>query len=146
MEENFKLIVNGKEVEFPFNINDMFAQLVPKEMNSSQPTTPKLKQPVKVHPLHPSVLPGQHQIIKKVVLCKDTEARNVIIKLNKRIKMLEEILIKKQLIKQRKVKKSSVTKKKVTKSNSNTKGGSKTKGRSKTKAKKIAGKKIGKKK
>ena len=156
MTENIQIIIDGKKIELPFNINELFSQLSSQERTPSpqqvfpkpQPLFPSNRPQSRFHKQEPfcprpksrlrRVRPTQ-QMVKKIIMCKDIPARNVIMDLNKRITKLEELL--KALLKVNKPTKKVVSTKEVSKS----KKIPKTKEILKNKSK-IMRKKVGKKK
>jgi len=145
MADNLKIMFNGREVELPFNINDIFSQI--QKMEQRQP--PQEERPQHLPEERPQHLPiaPQRQIIRKITMCKDTAVRNVVIDMNKRLTKLEELLKEKtKSTKETKgTKETKSTKTNITKTISKAKETPKTKGKSKEKAK-VTKKKIGKKK
>ena len=109
MTNNFEMIINGRKIELPFDINEMFSQLdLGLQEATSQPVMPI------VHP--------QHSVVRKIITCKDTAVRDVVIDINKRLIKIEELL---------KLRKKAPAKKVISK----TKETPKTKGKSKEKSK-----------
>ena len=70
------MMINGEEVRFPFDINNMFSQIM------NEPPTQKLER----------TAPHQHQIIKRILICQDVNARKAILGMDKRVTKLEEQL------------------------------------------------------
>ncbi len=153
MENNIKIMLNGREIELPFNINELFSQLNQQEdIPGPHPSFPKPT------PLFPTPRPSAiqtKQIVRRITLCKDVPVRNVVMELSQRIAKLEELLNVKasteleESLKTPFVKKGIPTKKKIiskTKEIPKTKGKSKANLKSKKKTKVIKKKKIGKKK
>ena len=109
MTNNFEMIINGRKIEFPFNIDEMFSQLGQQEaIPHPQSFVPKI--------------PTQHSFVRQIITCKDTAVREVVIDINKRLIKIEELL---------KIRKKTPAKKIISK----TKETPKTKGKSKEKSK-----------
>ncbi len=82
MNENFKIMINGQEIKLPFDFEEIFNQMV-----SQQISKPKkiFQQPIQQH------------VLRRIVECKDTEVRNVVIDMNKRLMELEKMIGKKKI-------------------------------------------------
>jgi len=150
MTTDMKFIINGKEVKLPpelMQIAQIYKEVMPMLNPNPEPQipTPQPPMPCPCPPPFPQFTktqrPQQH-FVRKIIFCKDTEARGVIIEMNQRLNRLEEILIKKQLTDKKKPLKE---KKNTQKTISKPKEVPKPKGNSKVK-KKVTEKKIGKKK
>ena len=97
MTNNFEIFINGRKIEFPFDIDEMFSQL------GLQEVTPQPVMPI-IHP--------QHSIVRKIITCKDIAVREVVIEMNKRIMKIEELL---------KIRKKTPAKKVISKTKGKTK-------------------------
>ena len=75
MTDNFEMFFNGRKVEFPFDMNEVFSQLDAKKITPSQQFFN--------HSLFPE---------RQIIVCKDTPAREAITDMNKRIIKIEELL------------------------------------------------------
>lgn len=82
MVNEMKMFVNGQEIKIPFNMEEMFKQLVPQP----QREIPK---------------PMPQQIVRKVLECRDTGLRNVVIEMNQRLLHLEELVNEKKPVKKK---------------------------------------------
>ena len=151
MTNNIKIMFNGREIELPFNIEELFSQLGSQEGIPSP--HPFFSKSTPLFTEQKPVIPTQ-QIRRKIAMCKDVPARNVIISLNKRIIKLESLLKVKasteleESLKTPFIKKDILTKKKIiskTKRTPKIKGKSKVKPKAKEKSR-MTKKKIGKKK
>lgn len=73
--------MNGQEIEIPTEITKMFSQVVlpmiPQQMMPPQPKVPQ-------------------QVVRRVIECKDTSLRNVVIQMNKRLIELEKLINEKK--------------------------------------------------
>ena len=73
--------MDGQEIKIPFNgIEEMFKQLIPQQL----PEPRKIVSPVPIQ--------RSQQIIRRIMECRDTEVRNVVIEMNQRLNKLEELL------------------------------------------------------
>ena len=91
--KEMKVFVNGQEIKLPFDLVQMFNQMI-----SPQGHGPKKPIPGPVH----------QQVMRKIVGCKELEARKVIMDMNRRLMELEKVVGK------RKTKKSPEDKPKTT--------------------------------
>jgi len=138
MTNNIKIKIGDREIDLPFNLEEMFSQLQGKEMNRLFHNRPKELIPI---PKIPRPQIQSQQVIRKIVHCKDIQVREVVIDMNKRLTKLEKLLEGKTLIKKGIDKQKIISKAKET---------PKTKGKSKEKPKdnkksKGTKKKVGKK-
>ena len=108
MTNKFEMFINGRKIEIPFDINEMFSQL------GLQEAIPK-----------PQPLIPISNLTRQIIVSKDTAAREAIIDMNKRITKIEEKLNLRKKIPITPVKKAI----------SKTKATPKTKGKSKVKPK-----------
>ena len=91
------MMINGKEVKFPFDIDNILSQIMGE---------PPIQQQEKI-------IPPQHQVIKKVLICQDVNARKAILGMDKRITRLEEQLKELSQSKNKPKKKIDIKKKEV---------------------------------
>ncbi len=84
-----KIKIDGHEIEMP-NLSQLMGMLGQLQGNS--------QVPVQETPLLPKKMVGQN-IIKRVIICRDIDARKAILGMEKRIVELETKLIKKKSVK-----------------------------------------------
>ncbi len=111
MNENFRIVLNGQEIKLPFDMEQLFKQFIPRQIPE-----PKMMVQKKFNSWfdliqeNEKMLVGQanQHIIRKIVECKDTAVRNVVIEMNQRLMKLEKMVGKKE------VKKITKDKQKIT--------------------------------
>ena len=91
------MMINEEEVRFPFDIDNMLSQIM------GELSTPQQQE----------VTPPQHQVIKKVLICQDINARKAILGMDKRITILEKQLKELSQLKNKPKKKIDIKKKEV---------------------------------